>query len=73
MDENYMFGAEYSNDADQIGATTAVEQTTGSKNNMFKGMGRNISVGTYQWVIVVGAVAALWALGYGLRSDIKIG
>lgn len=32
-----------------------------------------IPVRVYQWLIVVGAVAALWALYFGFRSDIKVG
>ena len=51
---------------DAIGVTTAVEQTTGSKNSFFSGLGRGISVPMYQWLIVVGAVVALWLLGRGL-------
>lgn len=73
--DNFMtdVGAGYASDGDEIGLTTAVEQTTGSKQSMFRGFGRNVSVSTYQWVIVVGAVAALWALGYSLRSEFKLG
>jgi hypothetical protein len=61
----------YADDADEVGHTTAQEQTTGSKNGRFTGMGRGISVPVYQWLIVVGAVALLWGLKYGLISDIK--
>lgn len=64
-------GGDYAVEGDTaIGVTTAVEQTTGSKNSFFQGFGRNVSVGTYQWLIVVGAVALLWALGKGLASDL---
>lgn len=74
MNEYYMSeGPAYADDTDQIGIVGAVESTTGSKNTIFKGFGRNVSVATYQWLIVAGAVLALWGLGYGLRSDIKIG
>ena len=76
MAESFMVdavGAGYAADSDEIGMVTAVEQTTGSKQNAFRGMGRNVSVATYQWVIVVGAVAALWFMGYSLRGDLKIG
>lgn len=74
MSDYYMSeGPGYADDSDEIGLTTAVEQTTGNKNTFFSGALRRVSTPTYQWVIVVGAVVALWALGYGLRSDIKIG
>lgn len=66
-------GPGYAEDSDEIGLTTAVEQTTGNKNSAFSGFLRGFSTPTYQWLIVVGAVVALWAMGYGLRSDIKIG
>lgn len=32
-----------------------------------------IPVSTYQWIIVVGALAALWALHFAFRSDLKVG
>lgn len=32
-----------------------------------------IPVSVYQWLIVVGALAALWALYFGFRSDLKVG
>lgn len=32
-----------------------------------------IPMATYQWLIVVGALAALWALRFGFRSDLKVG
>lgn len=74
MSDYYMSeGPDYADDTDQIGLVGAVEATTGNKNSAFKGFGRNISTPTYQWIIVVGAVLALWGLGRGLRSDIKIG
>lgn len=61
-------GGDYStqSDNDAIGITTAVEQTTGSKNSLFSGLGRGVSVGMYQWLIVVGAVVLLWAFSRGL-------
>jgi hypothetical protein len=67
MDE---LGFGYSDDSDEVGVTTAVEQTTGNKNSRFSGVGRNISVPMYQWLIVVGAVILLWALRKGLASDL---
>lgn len=60
-------GGDYAVEGDtDIGITTAVEQTTGSKNSMFSGLGRGISVPMYQWFIVVGSVVALWLLARGL-------
>lgn len=32
-----------------------------------------IPVGVYQWMIVVGALLALWGLYFGFRSDLRIG
>jgi hypothetical protein len=72
-DFGYMADAGYADDSADIGLTTAVEQTTGNKNSMFRGMGRNVSVPTYQWIIVVGAIVFLWLLYFGLISDLKVG
>lgn len=45
--------------------------TAGDKNA--SSWHRRIPIHVYQWLIVVGAVFALWGLYFGFRSDIKIG
>ena len=54
---------------DETSTTTNDEShLTGSKNS--GKAGANVSVATYQWLIVVGALAALWAMHFGLKSAI---
>lgn len=72
-DFGFMGDAAYADDSDEIGVVGAVEGTTGNKNSMFKGMGRGVSVATYQLIYVAGAVALLWALYFGLIKDLKVG
>lgn len=49
--------------------TDDTSHLTGDKNSG-SALAR-IPVSTYQWLIVIGALALLWALYFGFRSDMK--
>lgn len=61
-------GAEYGTEVD----TADTSHVTGNQNTS-RGIGSGLSVATYQWLIVVGALAGLWLLAFAFRSDIKVG
>lgn len=65
--EYYLFDSP-TPDAESSFVTDEASHVTGSKNT--GKVGGMVSIATWQWLIVIGALATLWALRFGLKSAI---